>query len=217
MTRVKICGITNLRDLKIVLGQGTDAIGVITGIPSSARNVPPDVAKSLIEKTPIFTKSVLVTSPKSLNEAINLCKYLKPDAIQIYENIDLRKLSSAVPNIDIIKPFSVNFSSLENLTLNDINLFDAILFDTSTKTKLGGTGKIHDWEISKKIAQIIKPKPIILAGGLDSNNIMEAIRRVKPYAVDVCTGTEASPGIKDPKKIEQFISKVHEANRKYSN
>jgi phosphoribosylanthranilate isomerase len=216
MTKAKICGITNLQDLEAVTGLGANAIGVVTGIPSSPRNVSLEMAKTLIDEIPVFTKSVLVLASRNLDEAIKIVKYLRPDAIQIYaENIDIKELSFAIQEIDIIKPVSANNSDAKRLALNETDFCDAILLDSNTSTKLGGTGETHDWEISRKIAEAIKPVPLILAGGLNPDNVDEAIRRVRPYAVDVCTGTEARPGVKDLEKVKSFLDAVVEANRRY--
>ena len=84
MTKVKICGVTSLKDLKLVTHLGADAVGVITGIPSSPRNITPILAKTLIESIPIFTKSVLVIAPETMDQAMELCVNIKPDAVQIH-------------------------------------------------------------------------------------------------------------------------------------
>jgi phosphoribosylanthranilate isomerase len=84
---------------------------------------------------------------------------------------------------------------------------DAILLDTKTKEGMGGTGQTHDWNISKKIVETVK-KPVILAGGLNPGNVQAAIEAVRPYAVDVASGVENSPGIKDKEKIKEFLQKV---------
>jgi phosphoribosylanthranilate isomerase len=216
VTRVKICGVTNQRDLDLVTGLGVDAVGVITGIPSSPRNVSLEMAKTLVDNTPVFTKSVLVMAPESLEEAVEVSEYVRPDAIQIHgEKIDFKELSEAIGDVDVIKPFNVNDLDCESTALDAAALCDAVLIDSSTSAKLGGTGRVHDWDISRRIAETIKPKPLILAGGLESGNVAEAIRVVKPYGVDVCTGTEASHGVKDPEKVRGFLSAVIEADRRY--
>ena len=218
MTKVKICGLTSLKDLVLVASLGADAVGVITGIPASPRNVSLEMAKSLIGKTPLFTKSVLVMAPRSLEEAIEVCEYVKPDAIQIHgENINMKDFSITIENIDIIKPINANILDVQSTALAAAELFDAVLLDSSTNNKLGGTGREHDWEISRKTAEAIKPKPLILAGGLHPGNVKEAIHKVRPYAVDVCTGTEARLGIKDPKKIQLLLSMVKKADRERVN
>ena len=83
--------------------------------------------------------------------------------------------------------------------------FDAILLDSFNKSQFGGTGKVHDWNLSKQIIEAIAPVPVILAGGLNPENVKEAILTTKPYAVDVASGVEVSPGVKDHKKIQLFV------------
>jgi len=88
--------------------------------------------------------------------------------------------------------------------------FDAILLDSFTSGQYGGTGRVHDWELSKQIKQIIEPTPLILAGGLKPENVKEAILTVQPYAVDVASGVELRPAVKDPKKVYAFIENAKE-------
>ena len=140
------------------------------------------------------------------------------DAVQIHgENVNIRDFPMAIKKIVIIKPVNANRLDVTSAAIEAAELFDSVLIDSSTNNKLGGTGKVHDWEISRKTAEAIKPKPLILAGGLHSGNVIEAINRVRPYAVDVCTGTESKPGKKDPKKINQFLSVVNKADRGCAN
>lgn len=216
MTRVKICGVASLRDLRLVAGCGADAVGVITGIPSSPRCVSPETAETLIDEAPVFTKTVLVTAPRNIDEAIELVKHVRPDAIQIHGgDIDVKELSLAIKNIDIIKPVSADDSQAESAALKAAAFCDAVLLDSSTGSEMGGTGKTYDWEISRRVAEAIKPRPLILAGGLAPGNVAEAIHRARPYAVDVCTGTEASPRVKDPEKVRRFLRAVDEADRRH--
>ena len=83
--------------------------------------------------------------------------------------------------------------------------FDAILLDSFSKGQYGGTGKIHDWGLSAKIREVAKPVSVILAGGLKPENVKEAILKVQPYAVDVASGVEAIPGVKDHEKVRAFV------------
>jgi phosphoribosylanthranilate isomerase len=211
MTKVKICGLTNLEDLNAVTRLGVDAVGFITGVPASPRNVSLEMADTLIKKTPIFTKSVLVMVPKNLKEVIKICRELKPDAIQIHgEHIDFDEFAKKEPNPSIIKAVSMNKSGGISTALKAAEHSDAVLLDSSTDNNLGGTGTVHNWLQSREIMDEIKPKPLILAGGLNTDNVAEAIKIVRPYAVDVCTGTERSPGLKDIDKVQAFILKVRE-------
>ncbi len=90
------------------------------------------------------------------------------------------------------------------------NAFDAVLVDSFVSGKFGGTGRVHDWELSKRVKRLIHPKPLILAGGLNPENVQDAVRAVQPYAVDVSTGVESQPGIKDSKKVFEFIKNAKE-------
>lgn len=211
MTKIKICGLTNLADLKTVTDLGADAVGFITGVPASPRNISLEMAKTLIKKTPLFTKSVLVMVPRNMEWAIKICRDLKPDAVQIHgEQIDIDEFGREEPNPSIIKAVNMSDSGAISAALRAAEHCDAVLLDSSTGNNLGGTGNVHNWDQSRQIVDEIKPRPLILAGGLNPDNVAEAIRIVKPYAVDVCTGTERCPGIKDSDKVREFIYKVRE-------
>jgi phosphoribosylanthranilate isomerase len=211
MTKIKICGLTNLEDLEAVTNLGVDAVGFITGVPASPRNVSLEMAKILIKNTPIFTKSVLVMVPGNLKWAKKICEELKPDAVQIHgEQIDIEEFTKEDSNLSIIKAVSMNNSDAISTALRAAEHCDAVLLDSSTGNNLGGTGNVHNWQKSREIVYEIKPMPLILAGGLNPDNVAEAIKIVRPYAVDVCTGTERYPGIKDIDKVQAFILKVRE-------
>ena len=215
MTKIKICGLTNLEDLEAVTNLGVDAVGFITGVPTSPRNISLEMAETLIKKTPIFTKSVLVMVPGNLKWASKICGDLKPDAVQIHsEQIDIEEFARENSNLSIIKAVCMNNSGAINTALRAAEHCDAVLLDSSTGNNWGGTGNVHNWQKSREIVDEIKPMPLILAGGLNPDNVAEAIKIVRPYAVDVCTGTERSPGVKDIDKVQAFISKVREEDER---
>ena len=204
--KVKICGITRSKDLALAVKAGADALGFIVGIPSSPRNLTLEKAKKLIKETPIFIDSVLVTKPKNIKELIKITKSLRPKTLQIYGNnistLELKKIG-----LPIIKPIKAD----EKTAFKEVKkacCFNAILIDSFSSNKLGGTGKPHDWRLSRKIRDEIYPKPLILAGGLTVINIQKAVEIVKPYGVDVSSGVETKPGIKDYKKMVEFIEKA---------
>ena len=214
MTKIKICGITNFNDLELVSSSGADAIGVIVDIPRSPRNIPREKARKLVRKTPIFTKTVIVIAPDNLEEAVSLCEYIEPDVVQIHsDKVNIKDLSESTNRIKIIQTLNANKVDDPEYP-SGLEYSDALLLDSLTSGHLGGTGKVHDWRKSKKMVELINPKPLILAGGLNPDNVKKAIEFVKPYAVDVCTGTESRPGIKDPDKVQQFLSNVREADRR---
>ncbi|MEM1666862.1 MAG: phosphoribosylanthranilate isomerase [Nitrososphaerota archaeon] len=204
--RVKICGITREQDLMDAVDAGADAVGFVVASPLSPRNLTYERAKELIKTVPVFVDSVVVTVTSDFDELLRVRNLLRPSALQIHGNdfSGAEKLRNALSDIRLIKAINVNeVSDVESLR-NSINEFDALLLD-SLVGGYGGQGKIHDWEISRKVVECLYPKPVILAGGLRPENVAEAVRSVRPYAVDVSSGVEVSPGIKDRKKIFEFV------------
>lgn len=210
--RVKICGLTREEDLAAAVAAGADAVGFIVGVPSSPRNLSLEKAGKLIRRVPIFVKSVLVMVPKNVDALLKTYEQLSPDAIQIHgENLpESSALRERLPTTLLIRAIHANPTNALEVASAASKSFDAILLDSSTHGRYGGTGVVHDWELSKSINRAIHPKPLILAGGLTPENVKEAIRTVQPYAVDVCTSVESRPGIKDPKKVSAFIENAKE-------
>jgi len=210
--KVKICGITRKEDLDAASALGADAVGFVVGVPSSPRNLSLKEAEKLIKRVPVFVKSVLVTVPKSIDEVLEIYEKLNPDVIQVHgENIPstpiLRKKLPRTPLIGAVNAKSPNAFETAVKTSKS---FNAVLLDSSVGGRHGGTGIIHDWELSRRVRIKIHPKPLILAGGLTPENVKDAIRTVQPYAVDVSTGVESQLGIKDPEKISAFIKNAKE-------
>jgi phosphoribosylanthranilate isomerase len=204
--RVKICGITRKEDLDAAVAAGADAVGFVVGVASSPRNIALEKAEKLIRQVPPFVKSVLVTVPIGIDE-FEMYEKLNPDAIQIHgENLHAAaSVRLKIPNTMLIGAVNANLANALDIVSRAAKLFDAVLLDSFANGNYGGTGIVHDWELSKRVKQAIHPKPLILAGGLTPENVAEAVRTVQPYAVDVASGVELQPGIKDHKKISEFI------------
>jgi phosphoribosylanthranilate isomerase len=204
--RVKICGITRKEDLDAAAAAGADAVGFVVGVASSPRNITLEKAEKLIRQVPPFVKNVLVTVPRSIDE-FEKCEKLNSDAIQIHGE----KLHAAasvrlkVPNTLLIGAVNAQLANTPDAVSTAAKLFDAVLLDSFAEGRYGGTGIVHDWELSKRVKHVIHPKPLILAGGLNPDNVAEAVRTVEPYAVDVSSGVEQQPGIKSHQKIVEFI------------
>lgn len=210
--RVKICGITRLEDIYASVRAGADALGFVVDVPSSLRNLTLEEAKHLMRATPIFIGKIAVTVFRSIEQINEICRELRPDAIQIHGNLVpagyIHEISKWAP---VIGAVSVPLEKPLEEIQSHINLFDAVLVDSRSPGTYGGTGIIHDWSASRKIRDAIYPKPLILAGGLKPENVVEAILRVKPFAVDVSSGVEVSPGVKDEHRILSFIEEVRRA------
>lgn len=204
MTRVKVCGITNLEDAWTAIEAGTDALGFVF-VPNTPRYIEPDDANAIMRQIPPLVTTIGLFVNAGSTQIRDVATNCRLDAIQLHGNESPELCHSL--NLKIIKAFRIK----ESEPLNILSKFqvDAYLLDTYVKGKLGGTGKTFDWNLAyraKKYGQII------LAGGLNPSNVSTAINQVKPYAVDVSSGVEAEPGRKDPKKVRDFIRTVRETD-----
>jgi phosphoribosylanthranilate isomerase len=204
--RVKICGITRKEDLDVAATAGADAVGFVVGVASSPRNLSVSEAERLIRQVPPFVTSVLVTVTRSV-EDFRVFEKLNPDAIQIHGD-NMHAASSIrlkLPSTQLIGGINTHLVKDLDFASNALKPFDAVLLDSFVEGRYGGTGVVHDWELSKRVKQAIQPKPLIIAGGLNPENVAKVVRAVVPYAVDVSSGVEQKPGIKSHQKIVDFI------------
>ncbi|MFC1769045.1 hypothetical protein ACFLZX_04750 [Nanoarchaeota archaeon] len=198
---VKICGNTNIRDARIALESGADLIGLIINVKKSKDSISITQAKEFLEKI-CRTRIVAVTLTKKVDEIVSVCKNLNPGYIQIHDELSVagvKKIRKMFPNIKIIKSVIVRGKN----SLKEVRIYephaDLILLDSGA-----GSGRIHDWSLSKEIVGKSK-RPVILAGGLNPNNVAKAIKSVRPFGVDVNSGVKLRNRVKDPKKIKKFI------------
>lgn len=208
-TRVKICGMTRAEDVDAAIRYGADAVGFVF-VPASKRNLVPEAAAALFDRVPPFVQSValfLDADEALVNTVINT---LSPDLLQFhgretgaYCRQFGRPYIKALGTDLFIDPAS----GLLGATLADHATARGFLLDSHATGALGGTGSRFDWQ---HWPQGQYPSvPFILAGGLDTTNVGEAIEKLQPYAVDVSSGVETAPGIKSAKKIQEFMSKVN--------
>jgi phosphoribosylanthranilate isomerase len=204
MTRVKICGITSREDLEIVVEAGVDAVGFIVDVPvDTEREIDPKLAVELARATPPFVATVLVTMPDSPEATVELASRVQPDIVQIHGETtpgDLAYLSANVHG-DVIKAVSPETASEYE------TVADALLIDSLDETGAGGTGTTHDWDRTGGLVERLAA-PVVLAGGLTPDNVVEAIETVRPFAVDVASGVEGDPGRKDPESVSSFIERA---------
>jgi phosphoribosylanthranilate isomerase len=210
--RVKICGITREEDLAVAVAAGADAVGFLVGVPSSPRNLTLERAETLLLQVPVFVSSVVVTAPNSINELAEVCERLMPTAIQIHgkKSFKASEVREQIKHTRLIKTVYVTEGALNETAIEDLKAFDAVLLDSFSKGQYGGTGRVHDWSISRKIREAVAPLPLILAGGLKPENVKEAVQTVQSYAVDVASGVELRPAVKDHEKIRAFIENAKE-------
>lgn len=214
MTRVKVCGLTREEDVDAVVDAGADAVGFISGIASSPRNLSMSRAASLVSRVPPFVTSVLVTSGQTLVENSDAVKRIAPKAIQLYDSPFSPEALRSAFHAYLLKPFAVSRQEVGGgadtlgKAKEAANGYDMLLTDTYQKGVQGGTGLTSDWSACRAIGKSIAPTPLILSGGLRSENVELAIATVSPYCVDVSSGVESAPGVKDPAKVRAFLSKA---------
>jgi phosphoribosylanthranilate isomerase len=207
--KIKICGITQEKDLITAGVLGADAIGIIVGVPTSPRNISITQAQALLARIPSSLASVLVTVPESVTELQQLYQQVQPDAIQIHgeDLTDISQIRQRIPSSTIIKAINVTPETASHIRQR-IQGYNAVLLDSHQAGQYGGTGQTHEWTLSQRLKHLIHPTCVFLAGGLTPENVQTAIRVVEPYAVDVSTGVESRPGIKDTTKMRAFIANV---------
>lgn len=202
--RVKICGITRLVDARNAINLGVDAIGLVF-YAGSPRMVTPKVAKEITSALPPFISTVGLFVDASPDEIHRVLDQVSLDCLQFHGNETAEQCRIySKPYIKAVRIGGDN--NFRNITDNFPDA-SAFLFDTYVEGMAGGTGETFDWS---RVPSNIS-KPIILAGGLSAENIASAIRQVSPYAVDVSGGVESDKGIKDIKKIAEFMREVSNA------
>jgi phosphoribosylanthranilate isomerase len=209
--RIKICGMKDPDSVMTAVKYGADAVGFITEVPvSTPRKIDRENARELVASTPPFVSTVMVCMPDSLDTALELTRFVVPDAVQVHSSMskeDLRVLKDNT-GVKLIKTIHIDSETDVGSAVEKINglynIADAILLDTKIDGKTGGTGTVHDWVMSAEITRH-SSLPVILAGGLSPGNVADAFRTVRPYGVDTASGVETE-GVKDEDKIMMFIN-----------
>ena len=206
MTRIKICGITNIDDALMSIDAGADALG-FNFVPDTPRYLKDTkAAAKIIDQLPPFITTVglfVNADPELIQTIADECHL---DMLQLHGDESPQFCQGF--NRRVIKAVRVK----DELSCSHLSNYrvSGYLLDTYVKGALGGTGVAFDWRLAVKAKQYGR---IILAGGLDPDNVRSAVEQVRPYGVDVSSRVEASPGRKDPAKVEAFIRNVKEVNR----
>lgn len=206
-TRIKVCGNTQLENALMAVSCGADALGFIF-VTKSKRNVKPDVAADIISNLPPFVSRVGVFVNESLENILDIAKKCSLTHLQLHGDESpafCQTVKDLAPELEIIKAFRVDDNSTREDFVEYYPYITACLLDTYCKGEHGGTGKTFDWHIVEKLDL---KKPLILAGGLEPENVTDAIRSTGAYCLDVNSGVESAPGIKDKTKLDLLIKNV---------
>ena len=203
--KVKICGIRNLEEARVAVDAGADALG-FNFWPQSSRYIEPSAARDVIANLSPIVCTVGVFVNEASNRVVDLASELGLAAVQLHGD-ESPEFCERLAALKTIKAFRVgqdfDLSLLENYRVN------MVLLDSSIEGSYGGTGRRFDWRIAIEAKRVA---PIVLAGGLTTENVWDAITHVRPSAIDVCSGVEAEPGRKDLDKMRRFMTVVARAN-----
>lgn len=231
MTWVKICGITNLEDALTSVDAGADALGFIF-YEKSSRKIDPETARRIVEQMPLGVETVGVFVLQNSQPALRIAEDVGLSSLQIHirgsldtqpnRSSDLGAAASAYPRkwYPALPAASFLGEGLEATKMSSFvekkpeRPFDRVLLDSGTADQPGGTGKVFDWEkAAPRFRQIGEDINVIAAGGLNPTNVAEAIRKLRPWGVDVASGVEATAGKKDPDKVRAFVWAVRETGK----
>ncbi|QDX40596.1 phosphoribosylanthranilate isomerase [Salarchaeum sp. JOR-1] len=211
MTRVKVCGITNEADAAAAVDAGADALGFIVDVPvDTPRELDPERAAALAASVPPFVTTVLVTMPDAPDDAADLAARVRPDVLQVHGDVPATDLAALADGVDAKLVKTVDADSPEDAARYD-DAADALLVDSTDASGAGGTGRTHDWTVTRDLAARLD-SPIVLAGGLTPDNVAEAVETVRPFAVDVASGVEESGGVKDHDAVAAFVAAAKHAD-----
>ncbi|WP_292366215.1 MULTISPECIES: phosphoribosylanthranilate isomerase [unclassified Methanoculleus] len=211
--RIKFCGTASLADMRCAIDAGCDAMGFIMGVTHQSSDfVAAAEAAEMIRHLPPFIEPVAVTHLQETEDLIGLVRDSCCTTLQVQNTVEPSELDvirDALPYLKIVKAVHVtDASAIETGKLYE-PYADALILDTRTAEKIGGTGIAHDWNISAKIVAN-SAIPVILAGGLRPENVREAIRKVRPYGVDVHTGVKKN-GVRNPERTLAFAREARSA------
>lgn len=212
-TRVKICCIASTDEAWMAIRHGASALGFVTAMPSGPGVIPEDTLRRIASAVPPGVATFLLTSKQDATAIIAQQRRLRLNTIQICDRLlvgthsDLRR---ALPGVAIVQVIHVAGERSVAEAVELAPSVDALLLDSGNQDlavkELGGTGRTHDWSVSRRIRELADV-PVWLAGGLQPENVAEAIAAVEPFGVDVCSGVRTD-GVLDERKVSEFIKAV---------
>jgi len=213
MFRVKICGLRSLADAELVNSAGADAVG-FNFFRKSRRFVEVDVAQEIIRSLLPGVMRVGVFVDSSIQEILEIANCLRLDWIQLH-GLETPEFVARLGR-PVIKAFRFNGGAAPirhyvNTVQEMGGTLASVMIDSASGGEFGGTGQVADWESLSKWEDKNRPRPLILAGGLNPRNVAQAIRLTRPYGVDVASGVELSPGVKSPELVLQFVQNARAA------
>jgi phosphoribosylanthranilate isomerase len=212
--RVKICCIGSVQEARLAIRNGASALGLVSEMPSGPGVITEKLIAEITDMLPPAIGSFLLTSRQDVDSIITQQKFCKTNTIQLCDRVisgSYEQLRKSMPGVKLVQVIHVNDQDSIEEAKHVSPQVDAILLDSGNQTppvkELGGTGRVHNWEISRKIRDEID-LPVFLAGGLSNENVAQAIRQVRPFALDICSGVRTN-GKLDEYKLSAFFQAVN--------
>ena len=211
--RVKICCIASVEEAWMAIDVGASAVGLVSAMPSGPGPIPEDLIAEIAATIPPVVSSFLLTCMQDAASIIDQQRRLGVNTIQICDRLthgSYQDLREALPGISLVQVIHVTGPEAVDEAIEVAPQVDAILLDSGNQLlaikELGGTGRTHDWTLSRKIREAIEV-PLFLAGGLNPSNVAAAIREVQPFGIDVCSGLRTNGNL-DREKLEAFFDRI---------
>lgn len=217
MVKIKICCIQSLDEAKTAILLGASAIGLVSEMPSGPGVISEDLIAEISSQIPPDISTFLLTSKQNTDKIIEQLKRCKTNSVQIVDDLiggNYSDIREELPNINIVQVIHVTDEMSIEKTVEISEQVDSILLDSGNKNltvkELGGTGRTHDWNLSRKIVQEVKI-PVYLAGGINASNVTKAINTVKPFGIDLCSSVRTN-GKLDKNKLTEFFNILKSLN-----
>ncbi|MGI8732272.1 MAG: phosphoribosylanthranilate isomerase [Pyrinomonadaceae bacterium] len=213
--RVKICCMGSVAEAWLAIESGAAAVGLVSEMPSGPGVIAEELISEIAATLPPSVGSFLLTCKTDADAIIEQQRRLRVNTIQICDRLErnsYQTLRDALPGVSLVQVIHVNGPDSVDEAISIAPFVHGILLDSGNQTlavkELGGTGRTHDWNLSVRIREAIDV-PLFLAGGLKAENVADAIKQVRPFGVDVCSGVRTE-GRLDEEKLKDFFADVHE-------
>ncbi len=216
--RLKVCCIASVDEAMTAVRFGADAIGLVGDMPSGPGPIPDELIAEIALAVPPSVATFLLTRETSVEAIVAHARRTNTSTLQLVdwvEPADHRLIRSELLGIKLVQVLHVTDAGVLDEARAVAETVDALLLDSgrpdADAPELGGTGRTHDWRLSRQVVEA-SPVPVFLAGGLDADNVAEAIARVRPFGIDVCSGVRTVDHL-DAGKLRAFVSAMNAAPR----
>jgi phosphoribosylanthranilate isomerase len=208
--RIKICCIGSIDEARLAVSAGADAIGLVSQMPSGPGVIEEDLIAEIAAWVPPQVATFLLTCRTQAESIAEQHARCRTTTIQLVDSVpveQLRQLRALLPGTQLVQAIHIQGAASVDEALAAAPWVDALLLDSGNQTlrvkELGGTGRVHDWQLSAQITATVA-KPVFLAGGLTADNVQTALLAVRPFGLDICSGVRES-GALSPSKLQAFV------------